>query len=166
MKYASFLTTLFISVVIISCSESNKTEKKSTNTKLYSDDFETAKERVEELKKHITVYSYFDDAEFEIFNVNGNFNNDRLNVPGASSWNYHFAIKVDQKDIDKWTSDMILLHDGISKDSMSWVTELNKKLTNKIHNNELGEYYGRQGDSNYAVVFRKSGLVFRRIINN
>ncbi len=168
MKNLTFLIILLISASIYSCSNDSKNELKSSNTKLSSTDFKTSKERVEELKKHITVYSDFHDAEFELFNVNGNFNDDRLSIPGASSWDYRFVIQLKQEDINKWTTEsgMVIIKDDLTIDSIPWLSDLNSMLTNKIENDEIGEYYERKGDSNYAVTFRRSGIIFRRIINN
>jgi len=161
-KKIKFILVISSFFLLLSCSTK---EKKTTETTLYSDDFETAKKRVEELKKHITVYSDFSDAEYEILNVNGNFTNERLTIPGASSWDYQFVIKVEKENIEKWISGMVLLDSIVYRDSVPWVSHLNNKMTTKIYTNEVGEYYKRKGDSNHAVVFRNSGLLFRRIVN-
>jgi transcription elongation factor Elf1 len=162
MKKLSFLLAFSLSLVFASCATE---EKRTTKTTLYSEDFKTAEERVEELKKHIAVYSDFSDAQFEIFNVNGNFTNERLTIPGASSWDYQFVIKLTKENIDQWISEMVLVDTIANKDSMHWVADLNKKMTDKILQNEPGEFYKGEGKANYAVVFRNSGLLFRKIVN-
>ena len=99
----------------------------------------TSKLQKKELKNHITVYSDFSDAEYEILNVNGNFTNERLTIPGASSWDYQFVIKVEKENIEKWISGMVLLDSIVHRDSVPWVSHLNNKMTNKIYTNEVGE---------------------------
>jgi len=139
--------------------------KESTNSTLTSNDFETSGERVATLKEHIKCYSDFSDAEFELFNVNGNFNNERLTVPGGSSWDYIFVLQLEADSIDNWTSGMIPLDKKVVVDSISWVVKLNEMLTNKVYIGDSGQLFERTRDANYAVVFRKSGLVFRKIVN-
>jgi hypothetical protein len=73
---------------------------------LTSNRFNNQKERVEALKKAIAPPSELDDAEFDLFNVNG-FSGNRTMVPGASSWNYEFAVKVKSTDLDKWTKGLM-----------------------------------------------------------
>ena len=86
MKKVKILIGLLI-LGLYSCSEI------SNSNKLDSDNYKTKEERVEVLKKEIESFSEFGNAEFELFNVNG-FSNSRTTLPGASSWDYKFAIKV------------------------------------------------------------------------
>lgn len=57
--------------------------------------------RVELLSAEKRKYSSIEDAEYDLFNVNG-FSNQKMILPGASSWDYKFVIKVDPSDIHKW----------------------------------------------------------------
>ena len=89
--------TLAIIIVFNSCSGINNA------TLLNSKTFKTNTQRIACLSKEIKSKSNFNDAEFELFNVNGFSNNRPTTVPGASSWDYKFVVKVASSNIDKWT---------------------------------------------------------------
>lgn len=74
-------------LMLIGCSKASELKE------LDSDDFKTKEKRVDVLKKEIKYPSDFEDAEFELFNVNG-FSNTRTGIPGASSWDYKFVLST------------------------------------------------------------------------
>jgi hypothetical protein len=127
-----------------------------------SDDYDSKEERVEALKKEIKWFSDFENAEFELFNVNG-FSNSRTIVPGASSWNYKFVIKTDPNGIDKWKEGMVKVDtvvferdviNRIAKDRLSeWVTESEP------------ECYVRVGDRVFMAVYRPEGIIYKSVVN-
>jgi hypothetical protein len=141
---------------VYSCSETYDPNR------LDSDTYNTKEERVEVLKKEIKSYSEFENAEFELFNANG-FLHSRITVPGASSWNYKFAIKVNPSDIDKWTHDMILT-DSVDYDD-SWMRKLVQKRTTVWRVDSEPEFYTRKGDGIVIVFYRPEGILFKRIVN-
>lgn len=134
----------------------------SDMTKLDSDDYESADERVEVLKKEIKNFSKFKDAEFKLFNVNG-FNKQRTSVPGASSWDYKFVIRLDTANISAWTIGMKQVEPK-NFDS-NWQQELikNRKQNWKIISDP--EKYVREGDDVTMLVYRNEGIIYKRIIN-
>jgi hypothetical protein len=85
MKNQFYISIIF--GLIISCST-------DSTTRLDSDDCENKKDRIDRLKMEIRSFSDYQDAEFELFNVNG-FHHQRMSVPGASSCDYKFAVRVD-----------------------------------------------------------------------
>jgi hypothetical protein len=151
---------IFFVVLIIFCSCNNK---KSSLTKLDSDDFETSKERVEILSKEITAFSKISDAEFEIFNVNG-FSNQRTSVPGASSCDYKFAIIVNREDISKWTEGMT--ETSVPANDFDWKNEIlkNKKAHWKL--NSTPKYYIRKAENVVMIVYQEEGTIFKRVIQD
>jgi hypothetical protein len=53
---------IILTLILTSCSEV---------TRLDSDEFTTIEDRIEILEKEVRVFSEIQDAEFELFNVNG-----------------------------------------------------------------------------------------------
>lgn len=155
---------LVIGLVLSLLSACQQKSPKSTNSTLYSEDFDTAKERVIELKKHIKEFSDFNDAHFKLFNVNGQFLGERVVIPGPSSWDYQYVIVLDSSDIKKWLRH--LTHIGKISDVQPWVINLNQQLQTPIDLTKGGENYLIKGDSNYGIAYPKQGILFRRIINN
>ena len=88
---------IILTLTISSCSETNR---------LDSDDFITAEERVEVLDSEIPDVSKIKDAEFELFNANGFSSSSGFAVPGASSLDYKFVVKIDTADVSKWKEGM------------------------------------------------------------
>jgi len=156
MKKITFITLLII-IGLSSCSESNNSNK------LDSDEFEIKEERIKALKNEITSKSDFDNAEFELFNVNG-FSNSRTTVPGASSWDYKFVIKVKTFDIDKWTEGMIKVEPKDYK--LNWTKEITKGRLNDWTIKSTPEFYTRKGDNVMMIVYRTDRIIFKRVINN
>ena len=116
----AFITTF----TLISCFDS------STENNLDSDHFSTKTERVAVLKKEIKPYSEFHDAAFELYNVNG-FSNSRSGLPGASSLDYKFAVKIQASDIDKWTQGFSLFEPQ-SIDTV-WTHKIVEKKKSMVH---------------------------------
>ena len=139
-----------------SCSDS------SNQNILDSDNYDTKEERVEVLKKEIKSFSEFENAEFELFNVNG-FSNSRKMVPGATSLDYKFAIKVNPSEVDKWTDGLI----AIESDNYdyNWMKKIIKKRTNDWRMDSEPEFYTRKGDNVIMIVYRSEGVIFKRVIN-
>ncbi len=146
-----------ISLALGSCSSTQ------VSNQLDSDDFETRQARVEALKKEIKYSSDFEDAEFELFNVNG-FSNSRTSLPGASSWDYKFAIKVSPSDIDNWTTGLIKVKPADNNDA--WTKQITSKRKQDWKTQSSPEYFIRKGDDVTLMVYRAEGIIFKRIINN
>jgi hypothetical protein len=98
----------------------------SETTRLDSDDFSTAEERVEILDQQIPDVSKIKDAEFELFNVNGFSTSSGFSVPGASSLDYKFVIKIDTADISKWKEGMTKVEP--EHYDATWTKEIGKKI--------------------------------------
>ena len=137
-------------------------------TRLDSDEFSTAEERVQILKQEVRCFSDIKDAEFELFNVNGFKNSRGLSVPGASSADYKFVVKVDTGDISKWREGMIKFI-PIQYDN-TWTKEIVKDSKENWTTNSHPTYYVRQGlpeGSNTTLVeYYPEGIVFKRVITN
>ena len=144
-------------IALSSCSDTVDSNNLDSDKKKKKD------ERVEVLKKEIKSFSEIENAEFELFNVNG-FSNRRTTVPGASSWDYKFAIKVNPSDIDKWTIGLMKNElDGSNKEWMNKIIEMKK---NDWKTKTEPEFYTRKGDNVTVAVYRTEGIIFKRVINN
>tara|TARA_R110002050_G_scaffold206713_3_gene342714 strand:- start:445 stop:894 length:450 start_codon:yes stop_codon:yes gene_type:complete len=147
---------LAIFLTISSCSERRKTNE------LDSDEFKTKAERIEILKNAIISQSEFENAEFELFNVNG-FSNSRLTVPGSSSLDYKFVIKIETEDIYKWTKEMNKVQ---SKDlKFDWTKEITEKRKNQWTTQSSPEFYNRGNENLVMIVYRPEGIIYKRVIN-
>lgn len=132
-------------------------------TKLDSAEMESKTKRIAILQQQIIAQSEIADAEFQLFNVNG-FSNGRIGVPGVSSANYKFAIKVDTSDIEAWT-------DGLEKveefePTTDWTKILVKNRKPDWEVKSQPEYYIRKGAEVYLVVYRQEGILFKHLILN
>jgi len=148
--YITFLLSLF------SCSQ-----RDSKPGKLDSDEFENKTERIEALEKEIKSFSEIIDTEFELFNANG-FHGQRMTVPGASSWDYRFVIRIDKNNIFKWTEGFtsIEMPDGDQK----WMDEIVKKRKENWIRKSIPEYFQRVEENVFLIVYREEGILFKRII--
>ncbi|MCE2994790.1 MAG: hypothetical protein ACK5PC_14105 [Cyclobacteriaceae bacterium] len=147
-------TLIILVLTTSSCSET---------TRLDSDEFSTAEERVEILKQEVKCFSDIKDTEFELFNVNGFHNSSGPLVPGASSWDYKFAIRVDTVDITKWREGMIKFDPQDYDDT--WTKEITKDRRENWLTSSPPTYYVRQGEKYVTMVeFYLDGIIFKRVI--
>lgn len=127
-----------------------------------SDDYDTKEERVEAMKKEIKSFSDFENAEFELFNVNG-FSNSRIALPGASSWDYKFVIKINPLEIDKWTKGMTQFKPD--EYNTQWMSEIIQKRKSEWVTVTQPEFYNREGNIVTMIVYRSEGIIFKRVVN-
>jgi len=153
----TFYLTFIAALLFSSCSDSK------INTLLDSDDFDSAKDRVDELKKRIHSKSEFKNAEFELFSVNG-FSNSRTSVPGGSSWDYKFVIKTSPDYLDKWTAGMVKLES--SEIDMTWTIKITEKRKDEWPTSGRTECYANKEKNVIVILYRDDGLIFKRVIQN
>jgi hypothetical protein len=150
---------IILTLTISSCSET---------TRLDSDDFSAAEERVEILDPEIPDVSKIMDAEFELFNVNGFSTSSGFSVPGASSLDYMFVVKIDTADISKWKEGMTKFEP--EHYDATWTKEIVKNRKENWLTSSQPTYYVRQGLpkgwSTTIVEFYSEGIVFKRVITN
>ena len=155
MKKSVYL--LFIFIFFNSCS------KNLNSTHLNSENYNDKKDRIEILKKEINQNSEILDAEFELFNVNGFSDTDKI-IPGASSWDYKIAIKIYPSDIFKWTNEF--KKSDTFQNNINWT----KKIVEKRKENWLTysnpEFYYRNNSKVEMIVFKEEGIIYKRIIAN
>ncbi|MCI5058722.1 MAG: hypothetical protein MRY83_21600 [Flavobacteriales bacterium] len=150
-----FLKILFCFFVFCGCK--NETLRDSVD---YSD----LDQRNWTLSQEIKMFSGIQNSDFELFNVNG-FKNSRdlSGVPGSSSFDYRFVVKVNPDEIDLWTKSMQKIETLQCKDE--WINVLIKKQKNQWILNSTPEYYFRKGDGVCMAVYRKEGIIFKRVYN-
>jgi len=140
-----------------SCTSSN-----SNSTKLDSDDFDNIVDRIDKFEIEIKPPSDFQDAEFELFNVNG-FHNQRTWVPGSSSWDYKFVVRIDTIDISKWTIGMKEVE--ITHYDDSWTKEITKGRKQNWRTISKPQYFIRSGEDVTMLVFKSEGIIYKRVTN-
>ncbi len=128
--------------------------------RLDSEDYSDQQERVAVLKDEIVAASGFEDAAFKLFNVNG-FSNDRTLIPGASSWDYQFAVKVNPVDVNQWTEG---LEKGKPYDD-TWTTALVASRKEAWQTSSTPEFYTRANSNVTLIVYRPEGIIFKRVVN-
>lgn len=136
------------------------TSNGSKSTKIDSDDFKNKADRIENLKAQIKFFSDFQDAEFELFNVNG-FQNASTSGPGASSWDYKFVIKIDTVNMIKWTSGMQAVN--ITDYDDEWTKEITKNRKQNWKTYSAHQYYNRNGEDVTMIVYKNEGILFKRV---
>ncbi len=151
-KFIYIITTI---TFLTSCNHTN-------TSKLDSDDFNNKVERIEKLKLEIKPFSDFLDAEFELFNVNG-FHNQRTSVPGASSLDYKFVVKIDTVNISKWTTGMTEIE--LTSYDDSWTKEIIKGRKQNWSTLSKPLYFRRNGENVTMLVFKNEGIIYKRVIN-
>lgn len=139
------------------------TQCESSETRLDSDNYEDSTERVEILGRAIKTFSPIKDAEFELFNVNG-FNSRSLSIPGASSWDYKFALKIDTADVYKWCDGMTEV--SASADGIGWTKEIIQHRKANWQTSVMPRYYERTGEGVKMIVYYKDGILFKIITTN
>lgn len=145
---------MFISLVLISNLACNN------STHLDSLVYDSKEERIEVLKREVKCYSDFTNVEFDLFNVNG-FSNNNTFLPGSSSWDYKFVIKVDTVDIKYWLKDMIRIHpDDFNFD---WTYKLIKLREVEWETKSNPEFYKRLESHVFVMVHRYEGILYKPI---
>lgn len=127
-----------------------------------SDDFSNPQERVEALRAEIRSFSSFEDAEFELFNVNGFSNTRNSSIPGASSWDYKFALRLDPANLERWTEEMVQVEFG--KQDLSWTQAIVRERKDQWKVSSPPIVYTSQGAKVTVFVYEKEGILFKRVI--
>ena len=156
MSMRNFYCLLICAGLTFSCAQS-----KSSDSKLDSDELESKADRIEILKNEIKNFSDIKDAEFELFNVNG-FHDQRISIPGASSWDYKFAVRVDTADAFKWRAEMTAV--VLDNYDDSWTREIVKNRKQYWQTSCGPVYYMRPGENVTIIEFPEDGIIFARII--
>lgn len=152
MKNLNLLGLLLMILTCFSCSD---------KTKINSQKINDINERIEKLKPEIKTYSKILDAEFDLFNVNG-FSNAFTFVPGGSSSDYKFVVKVNPKDIPAWTSDLQKTEGDIQ--SEEWVISLTESRKNNWKTASEPVFFKRENSNAVTIiVFAKEGIIYKHI---
>ncbi len=134
----------------------------SNSSKLDSDDYDNKEERIKKLKMEIKSFSDFQDAEFELFNVNG-FHNKRTSVPGSSSFDYKFVIKLDTVNIPKWTTGMTEVK--LTDYDDGWTEEMIKGRKENWQTLSKPQYFKRNDENVMLLVYKNEGIIYKRVTN-
>jgi len=155
---ARFFLSILICLGIQSCNSND-----SNSTTLTSKNVADKSERINILKKEVKIFSELNDAEFYLVNANG-FSKQRISVPGASSLNYQFVIKIDTNDISKWTERMTETS-SYSIDNY-WMDKLliSRKENWNIHSTP--KVFTRIGDSVMMFVYKDEGIIYKKLWSN
>jgi hypothetical protein len=128
---------------------------------LRSIDLNNSSERVDVLSKEIKVFSPIKDAEFELFYVNGFHTKRNTSVPGASSYDYKFALKIHVNDISKWTEGFVR-NDSLKYDDR-WTESLIQIRKNNWKRHSKPFIFERKGEDTRLFVFLDEGIIFKRV---
>ena len=153
---ARVFLSILICLGIQSCNSNN-------STTLTSNDIVDRSERINILKREVKVFSELKDAEFYLVNANG-FSNQRISVPGASSLNYQFVIKIDTNDISKWTEGMSEVTNYSTNNY--WMDKLpgSRKENWSVHS--IPKTFTRIGDGVTMFVYKGEGIIYKRLWSN
>lgn len=132
-----------------------------TTTHLDSDNFTTNAARIAAIEQEIITKSPLQQAEFELFNVNG-FVQHSSSLPGASSWDYQVALKVSPSSIPQWTAGFDLVPQ--LEENLDWVDSIIQQRKEQWIYSSPPEFFIRENTAVYMVIYRKEGLIFKRMI--
>ncbi|MEL6820147.1 MAG: hypothetical protein AAFP70_00200 [Calditrichota bacterium] len=158
MKVKLFITLAGAIFLIHACSESFN----NSSTSLDSHEISSRLDRVNTLRAEIKAPTDFYDAEFQLFNVNG-FSNSRISVPGASSWDYKFVVKLNMADISPWLEGFEEM--SRAEYDQSWTNDLTKHMPERWSRSDSPEMYKRPGQDVVIILYRSEGILFKRVIN-
>lgn len=156
MKVKLLLLLATVCLWLTTCSESNY----NTSTRMNSKSITSQDERIRTLRKEINAPTDFYDAKFQLFNVNG-FSNSRASLPGASSWDYKFVVKLDTGRISLWLEEFN--PEGYDQ---SWVHDLTKHMPERWSRADPLEMYKRPGQDVMIILYRSEGILFKRVLNH
>lgn len=145
---------ILLSICLYGCSNNNRLTSENMNNK---------KKRIQTLRNEIEVLSELENVEFDLYNVNG-FSNSRATIPGASSYDYKICLKVNPDDVEEWLTGMFKFTPTEYDDG--WMTDitLTRKKDWKITSEP--EFYTRKGDNVILILYRKDGIIFKRLIQD
>lgn len=142
--------------ILASCANSHK------NNTLTSVEIESTEDRIAILKREIVSKSEFQDAEFLLFNVNGFTNSRVTSIPGPSSWDYRFAIKVEPSEVKNWIADFTKI--DAKEYTSDWINSLVIHRNQNWERKSAPEVYKREESNTFIIVYQKEGIVFKRIL--
>ena len=131
----------------------------------HSNQFNSNRKKVAFLDKYVVFYSDVIDAEFDLFNVNGG--SSRFSVPGASSGDYKFAVRVAPQDVQTWI-DAALDGDYVPKDGVvddSWVVEVTGNADHWQPQSAPEKFERTSAGANRSImiVHREEGIIFKQV---
>lgn len=130
-------------------------------TRITSENISNKEERIKILQKHVKYFSEVEDAQFDLFNVNGFGNNFSL-VPGSSNLDYKFVVKVKTEDIDKWRKDFLPVPHGSKNEE--WIYPLKNSLkSDSTSNNPRPNTSSFVKDGVYMIIDYDESFIFKRI---
>ncbi len=142
--------------VLTSCVNSHK-----DNTRT-SVEIERTEDRITTLKREIVSKSEFYDAEFLLFNVNGFANSKVTSIPGPSSWDYRFAIKVEPSEVKNWITDFTKI--DTKEYTYDWTNDLVVHRNQNWERKSVPEVYKIEGSNVFIIVYKKEGILFKRVL--
>lgn len=159
MKLSKYLFPLAFILLLGCFADTNDAHNPN---RLDSDHFPESTERIQKLGQQIKSFSKIKDAEFELFNVNGFANSRASSVPGASSWNYKFVVKVEPSDLPKWRSGFILFIPENYDDS--WTKKITSVRRENWITTSTPKYYKRKDSNVTMIIYEDEGFVFKQVI--
>ena len=157
MKSSKYICFLALIIFCLGCfADANDPNR------LDSDNFPTKTERIQKLGQQIKSFSKIKDAEFDLFNVNGFVDSRSPTIPGASSWNYKFAVKIEPADLPKWRSGFrSFTPDGYDD---NWMKEITSARSENWIKTSIPKYYKRVDANVTMIIYEVEGFVFKQII--
>ncbi|UII20294.1 hypothetical protein [Fulvivirga ligni] len=152
-KGKSLIISFVVLLLMWGCGDDNP-------TKLQSADYDSREERIKVLKEVIVSSSDFQDAEFDLFNANG-FTNSRTSLPGASSYEYKLAVKVQPAKIDQWTQGFVEMPSD--NYDLQWTQTLVEERGQAWELRSKPEIYRRPESDVLVIIYRSEGFIFKRI---
>jgi len=148
--------------ILLICFYSCKNDNDLSN--LYSKNYTNKIERLKLINENVVCSSKVFDTEFQLFNVNGFSKQRDILLPGTSSLDYKFVVKIDTSEINKWLISFIKT-DSIKSD-LNWTTKIIKDRKENWITFSKPIFYKRKNENVILVLYRQEGIIYKRILQN
>lgn len=99
-----------------------------------------------------------------MFNVNGFSKKRPTSIPGASSWDFKFAIRVTPSNVDKWTEGMQKI--DFTDYNLNWTEKIIEARAKDWKTTSTPEFYTNKSANTMLIVYRTEGIIYKRVIAN
>lgn len=151
----SFVCLLIVLFTFFGCQNIiGENQSKSTDT--YSSSFKSKEERIEFLKKYMSMPTDIDNTAYHIIY----HDNSKGYAVGPSDWNIKVIIELEPDLIDLWIDDDMEQVKSDDVDILWWGEILPDDMCVSEKEDSF-EYYKRKDSKSYLVVNREDGIIFK-----
>lgn len=149
------LAVLLFAVVSVLRSAGSAGQEANKTTDTWSSEFASRDEKLAFLAEYLIMPSEVLDAEYHIVY----YDNSTGLIPGPSDWDVRAALKVKPEDIPLWTDGLV----AVSPEEIDLEWWVGLSSANILWDGDDAEYYKRENDFSYLVVFPNTGVILKAV---